>query len=268
MEKLLGSSPPALTVGPPRGPEDLAAFSTLYQEVFATLPGDSLTPRLLAALHAHSGLVIGAWEGRRPVGFVYSFLARTRAQEGHRLYQYSQVAAVAADRRGAGVGRALKQAQAGAALASGVDLVRWAFDPLRAANAHFNLDVLGATTHRYAPGYYGDAAAGRDQGLATDRLIVDWELPARARDQRDWPEAPVLPALAGHVVHGAEGRAYVTVPDSWPAPALFQPAEARQLQEEVGQGLSELFTAGYTAVSCRRIRPGTAAYLLVKDVRR
>ncbi|WP_411104232.1 hypothetical protein [Streptomyces sp. cmx-4-9] len=268
MEKLLGSSPPALNVGPPKGPEDLAAFSTLYREVFGTLPGDSLTPRLLAALHANSGLVIGAWEGRRPVGFVYSFLARAPADEGHRLYQYSQVAAVAADRRGAGVGRALKQAQADAALSCGVDLIRWAFDPMRAANAHFNLDVLGATTGRYAPGYYGDAAAGRDQGLATDRLIVDWDLPARPRDQRSWSDAPELPALAGQVMHGTDGRAFLTVPDSWPDPALFPPVEARRLQEKVGRALSDLFAAGFTAVSCRRIRPGTAAYLLVEDVRR
>jgi predicted GNAT superfamily acetyltransferase len=69
-------------------------------------------------------------------------------------------------------------------LARGIGHVRWTFDPLRTVNATLNIHRLGATSATYLPDYYGEMA-GINQGLASDRLLVDWDL-----------AAPVVAALA------------------------------------------------------------------------
>ncbi len=256
---LAPASPAGLVVRRVTGARELAAFAELYRHVFDdTVHG--INPRLLSAMNAHSGVVIGAWEGERPVGFAYGFLA----QEPHsgRLYLYSQAAGVARDRQNSRIGRVLKRAQADAALASGVTLMRWSYDPLKSRNAHFNLDVLGGRARLFIPDYYGE----EPHGLATDRLIVDWELAVPDRPRHDdWLTLPPAPPNLGHVIRTGDGRALLTVPDSWPDHGRFTQREARTLQGAVAAELTGLLADGFTAVSCRPVRPGQAAYLLVRE---
>ena len=47
------------------------------------------------------------------------------------------------------MGRALKLAQRDEALARGIDLIEWTFDPLEIKNAYFNIERLGAIVRRY-----------------------------------------------------------------------------------------------------------------------
>ncbi|MFE7777063.1 hypothetical protein ACFU5O_24860 [Streptomyces sp. NPDC057445] len=261
MEELtLAPAPPAgLVVRRAVGAGELVAFAELYRHVFDDA-AHGISPRLLSAMNTHSGVVIGAWEGERPVGFTYGFLAQ-EPQTG-RLYLYSQAAGVVADRRNSGVGRALKRAQAEAALSAGVTLMRWSYDPLKSRNAHFNLDVLGGRARVFIPDFYGE----EPHGLATDRLIVDWELavPAGSRYEQ-WRGLPPAPTEPGHVVRSGDGRALLTVPEDWPDHDRFTLREARTLQGAVAAELTGLLADGYAAVSCRRVRPGRSAYLLVRD---
>ena len=53
--------------------------------------------------------------------------------------------------------------------------MRWTFDPLRAVNAALNIDRLGAQSGTYLEDYYGEMA-GINSGMASDRLLVDWDL--------------------------------------------------------------------------------------------
>ena len=57
---------------------------------------------------------------------------------------------------------ALKLAEREAALAGGIELIEWTFDPLDAAIARFNFARLGVIVHRYE----GE----------TDRLVAEWHL--------------------------------------------------------------------------------------------
>ena len=81
------------------------------------------------------------------------------------------------------MGAQLKWAQRERALAEGRTFIKWTFEPMRARNAHFNLNRLGAVIREYAVNFYGtdyntsaaEKAAGVT-GFDSDRLFASWEL--------------------------------------------------------------------------------------------
>ena len=239
--------------------DELVAVDLLYRDVFGIRPDQAgMNLRLLIALSANSGHVLGAYDHDRLVGFGLSFLARDRT--AGRLYQYSQTVAVAADAQSRGVGRAVKQAQRSAALDDGIDLMRWTFDPMQARNAHFNLDVLGGRVRRVERDYYGAHAPGRDEGERTDRGIVDWELAVPARAAQ-WPEhVDVRPGQGRRLGE----RVVVGVPADWSAHRHRAGRDgAAHLRAATVDLLAAALADGLVAASCRRIDESRAAYLLV-----
>src|SRR6185295_8087868 len=60
------------------------------------------------------------------------------------------------------------------ALARGIRLIEWSFDPFEAKNAYFNLERLGAIVRSYVPNMYGARTSLLDGDLATDRCIAEW----------------------------------------------------------------------------------------------
>jgi predicted GNAT superfamily acetyltransferase len=81
------------------------------------------------------------------------------------------------------VGAQLKWAQRARALSEGREFIKWTFEPVRARNAHFNLNRLGVVVRTYAVNFYGtdyatnpsERAAG-PLGMDSDRLFASWEL--------------------------------------------------------------------------------------------
>jgi predicted GNAT superfamily acetyltransferase len=124
---------------------------------------------LMMVIQHEGGLVAGAFEGERLVGYVFGFPTREpHVQHSHRL-------AVHPDLRGKGLALSLKRYQRDWCLARGISLVRWTFDPLRHTNAHLNIGRLGAEVSTYHPDYYG-LMKGINAGLPSDRLRADWHL--------------------------------------------------------------------------------------------
>lgn len=99
-------------------------------------------------------------------------------------YLYSHQAGVLPAWQNRGIGRLLKYHQNRWAEKGGYRRIRWTFDPLRALNAHFNVGILGVELMAYYPDHYGGVESGLNGGLATDRLLVEWRVPApRPRPQ-------------------------------------------------------------------------------------
>lgn len=137
----------------------------------------------------HGGLVLGAFRPTgEAVGVSFAFLGRV----DDRLCLYSQLTGVVPGHQGAGIGARLKQTQWEFARASGLALLAWAFDPLQAGNARFNLHKLGATADQYLVDMYGPRTDHLNAGVPTDRLLVEWatgeSAPRRAVD--DWTSLP------------------------------------------------------------------------------
>jgi predicted GNAT superfamily acetyltransferase len=84
--------------------------------------------------------------------------------------------------RNAGIGRQLKLRQRDDAIARGIELIEWTFDPMQLKNAWFNIEVLGAIARRYVRNQYGISSSALQGGLPTDRLVAEWWVNAeRAR---------------------------------------------------------------------------------------
>ncbi|MER5600916.1 hypothetical protein [Streptomyces sp. NPDC002265] len=248
------------------GPLEMADCVALYERVMGLRPGDgSLNPRLLTALQHNSGLVLGAYLGDDLVGFTYSFLAREKATDGNdsRLYQYSQLAVVAHERQGLGIGRLLKLGQRERCLAEGTTLIRWAYDPMQTRNAHFNLDVLGAVVDSFKSAMYGTSGFGAATGESTDRFIVSWHLDDPARPAGTAPAAPPGGHHAGEMYHDGEDR-IVVLPDDWHRlRAETGPEHAARLRGRLSGTFARLLADRYAAVSCVRLPDGLAAYRFI-----
>jgi predicted GNAT superfamily acetyltransferase len=151
----------------------------LQRDVFG-LPDLEISPRrhLIVSREA-GGWTLAAFNEERLVGFVHH-LAAVR---GNEIFGYSHMMAVASDFQNRGVGAQLKWAQRARALAEGRDFIKWTFEPLRARNAHFNLNRLGVVIRDYALNFYGtdyvtnplEKAAGA-AGMDSDRLFANWQL--------------------------------------------------------------------------------------------
>src|SRR5262249_44861910 len=140
----------------------------------------------MASVQRVGGLVLGAFEDKQLIGFAFAFLGRL----GGRLVLRSQVTGVHPAQQSTGVGRLLKREQRRRAREMGLDAGAWGFDPLQAANAAFNLGVLGATARAYEEDMYGSRTDALNVGLATDRLIAEWETSGQPGGRTSgWPDA-------------------------------------------------------------------------------
>ena len=155
--------------------EELAACVDLQREVFA-LPEIEISPvRHLVVTRNAGGFTLGAYANEELVGFVLSVPAFLRGEKAF----YSHMTAVRASFQGSGIGARLKWAQRDRALALGVKSIKWTFEPVKARNAFFNLEKLGAIVTDYEENFYGvDYSTSADQkiGLASDRLFAEWRL--------------------------------------------------------------------------------------------
>jgi predicted GNAT superfamily acetyltransferase len=119
------------------------------------------------------GILVGAFdEDERMVGFVFSIVGMKHGRAMH----WSHMLGVLPEYRSSGLGRELKLAQRERALAAGVDLVEWTFDPLQAINAHLNFTRLGVVSDEYCRNVYGESTSTLHRGTPTDRLIVQWNI--------------------------------------------------------------------------------------------
>jgi predicted GNAT superfamily acetyltransferase len=159
--------------------EEYDACVKLQREAFG-LPDLEISPRRhLIVSRMAGGWTLGAFIDERLVGFVHHLAA----VNGDRIFGYSHMMAVALDYQNHGVGAQLKWAQRGRALSEGRDFIKWTFEPMRARNAHFNLNRLGVVIREYAVNFYGtdyvtnpaEKAVGL-KGLDSDRLFASWDL--------------------------------------------------------------------------------------------
>jgi predicted GNAT superfamily acetyltransferase len=188
------------------------------------------------------GQVLGAFVGDKMAGFV---LAYPGIRDG-KPYLHSHMAAVLPEFRDLGLGRMLKLAQREDALARGISLIEWTFDPLQARNAYFNLCRLGVVVRRYLIDVYGSTSSPLHAGLPTDRLVAEWYLDSQR----------VKDIVVGKSQSKSEAceRVPVVVDES----SVQGMVEAQQIARKRFQ---ELFAAGYVITSFER-SPGGGTYLL------
>ena len=226
--------------------EEFDACVRLQREVFG-LPDLEVSPRRhLIVVRTAGGFTLGAFLGGELAGFALQQVALY----GGRLGGYSHMAAVSERFQNRGLGARLKWAQRERTLREGRDLIKWTFDPMRARNAHFNLNRLGAVVRAYAVNYYGTdyhAAAGlrgETLGLASDRLFAEWELSSPRVEAVARGEQPPPPQ--------ADPAAAVEIPPDWDALVRDDADGAREELARVRAEFQRHFAAGLVCAGFER----------------
>ena len=152
--------------------EEMRACVALQKEVWNFSDADLIPLRMFVVASKVGGQVIAGFAGPQMVGFA---LAIPGFRDG-RSYFHSHMLAVREAYRNAGLGRRLKLFQRQEALARGIELMEWTFDPLEIKNAYLNIEKLGAIARRYSIDQYGITSSPLQGGLPTDRLVAEWWL--------------------------------------------------------------------------------------------
>jgi predicted GNAT superfamily acetyltransferase len=243
------------------GLAEFASCFDIQRAVWGSADAD-LTPLPLFVVAAETGgQVLGAFAGERMVGFTLALAGlHTKDKSGapsapyrepRRLkpFLHSHMTAVVDGWRDHGVGRQLKLFQRNDALARGIDLIEWTFDPLQIKNAYFNLVRLGAIARKFVHNMYGSFSSPLQGSLPTDRLIAEWRLnsprvrkavSARAGSKR-------TSADRGRVRGGKIVR--IRVPAELVSARNSQPDEALRMQAEIRQEFEHWLNLGYAATS-------------------
>ena len=263
--------------------EDFAQVVELERQIWG--PGyDEVVPVPILAVSVHrGGILIGAFDGERMIGFVYSLPG---IKDG-KATQWSHMAGVVAEYRSAGLGRTLKLLQRDRTLAMGLDLIEWTYDPLQAMNAHLNFSKLGVVAAEYAENIYGTSSSPLHQGNPTDRLVAEWWIRTPHVERRVTP-AGSLAWRAGGLADAARVNRTATSGEWLESVDVDLSLDARRLLVEIPMGFTDMlsrapelalawrictraifttyFARGYRAVDfslAREARKG--AYLLARD---
>ncbi len=138
---------------------------------------------LITAVH-NGGLVLGAFEEEKLIGFLFGFPGLEGTPDGPRPKHCSHMMGILPDHRDSGAGFALKRAQWQMVRHQGLDHITWTYDPLLSRNAHLNIAKLGAVCTTYRRAEYGEMRDGINAGLPSDRFQVDWWINTRRVETR------------------------------------------------------------------------------------
>jgi predicted GNAT superfamily acetyltransferase len=191
---------------------------------------------ILTVTVMRGGILIGAFDEPRMVGFVHSIAG---LKDGKPM-QWSHMLGVIDEFRSFGVGRWLKLLQRERALAMGLDLIEWTYDPMQAMNAHLNFAKLGVIAQEYDENVYGESQSPLHRGNPTDRFVAEWNIrePHVAR-RIDAREVTVRAADVADAPHVNAAR---------PAGDLHECAEvdlkvdARRVVVEIPMGFTEMLS--------------------------
>ena len=151
--------------------EEFTEAVRLQQQIWGFEEIELLPVRLFVVATKVGGHAFGAFDDGKMVGFC---LAIPGLKSGGTTYLHSHMLGVMPQYRNAGVGRMLKMEQRKDAIARGIELIEWTFDPLEIKNAYFNMERLGAIVRRYVFNQYGTTSSHLHSGMPTDRCVAEW----------------------------------------------------------------------------------------------
>ncbi len=225
-----------------RGIEEMDTCVELQRRVWGERDLEIVPYTVFLVAARTGGQVLCAFHGEEMIGFTF---AMPGVRDG-KAFLHSHMTAVLEEYRDRGVGRRLKLLQRGDALARGVGMVEWTFDPLATRNAHFNLDLLGAIVRRSVRNAYGVTSSPMHRGLPTDRLTAEWHLDSpRVREVLEG-RAPAPQGQVGEIVvpENIEDRKAVSI------------ADVAQIQDRVMSEFEAWFARGYAAIGTARSQQG------------
>lgn len=154
--------------------DEYKACVALQEETWGVGFSERVPTAILKVAQSLGGVAAGAFgPGGRLDGFVFGL---TGLDDSGDVVHWSDMLAVRPGAGGSGLATRLKAFQRIRVMERGVRRMLWTFDPLRARNAHLNLNKLGAVVREYRPDMYGDTDSALHRGIGTDRFLALWLL--------------------------------------------------------------------------------------------
>jgi len=201
---------------------DYQACVELQKDTWGRNFSDVVPLSILKITQKAGGIAAGAFS---PAGDLLGFVYGLAGWADRRPFHWSHMLAVARQARDLGLGTRLKLFQRELLLPTGVEEVRWSFDPLEARNAHLNFNHLGAEAAEYVENLYeGEEGSELFAGIGTDRFILSWKIASgrveraladrRAGAEEPFRDAPVANpgAAAGDLPEALRVR--IEIPES------------------------------------------------------
>ncbi len=251
--------------------DELSAVEALQRVVWDD-PTAVIYRNMLISLTRNGGILLGAFDGPRLVGFALGYLG-TENQDSARpamanLKLVSQRMAVLPEYRNRGIGFELKLAQRQYAVRQGIRLITWTFDPLQSRNAYLNIHKLGAIVRDYWRDYYGTQPSPQVSLGSSDRALVEWWVTNNRVEQRingkrggltleQYTSANAIvlnPSRWGHngypqpggIAHSSAGMmALVEIPNDYDAIVKDDPALGRAWRQHSREILEQALASGY-----------------------
>ncbi len=261
------------------------AVQRVQQACWGFEHGEGLYPPMLLTAAQNGGVVLIAQDPQgKVIAYLFGYLGRA---PGGPLKLCSQTMGVLPAYRNVGVATALKLAQRERALAQGLPLITWTYDPLEASNARLNLHKLGGVARTYKRNVYGEHFGELNKGIPSDRLLAEWWLESERVERRvkgvghrpkraDWVEVTQVrhrqgrPHLVAQDLSCEQGEVWVEIPSDFQALKQADMGLARDWRAKTRAIFKGYFGRGYVAVDFVTRsgggKAGQPGYLLRRDV--
>ena len=228
--------------------EEFEDIFEMQRTIWNYADSELIPMRFLAVVAKVGGHIFGAYDGARMIGFCFAIPG---IKPDARPYLHSHMLGVLPEYRNAQIGRRLKLRQREDALARGIGLIEWTFDPLELKNAFLNIEKLGAVVRVYKENQYGMTTSPLHGGLPTDRCTAEW-----------WLDSPRVHAiLEGAGYTPAVGAERIAYPVEMAAIRRDEGSRAREIQRSNAQLFLDAFGRGLAVTGFARTE-SEGAYLL------
>jgi predicted GNAT superfamily acetyltransferase len=197
-----------------------------------------LPVRFLVVVSRIGGHVFGAYHGAEMIAFCFAIPGIKPTGQS---YLHSHMLGVLPAFRNTGIGRRLKLRQREDALARGIELIEWTFDPMELKNAFLNIEKLGAIVRRYNQNQYGHTASPLHGGLPTDRCYAEW-----------WIDSPRVRQILAGESHATSAVERIGYPAGIARIRRDDAAQARAIQKANGEKFRRAFEQGLAATGFER----------------
>ncbi len=230
-------------------PDEVFGISSVIDSAWGMPDIGSAFRDAVKAMRYHGGLVLGAYDASKMIGFSFSF----PGYKNGKVYLYSHMTGVRKERKYSGIGLKIKEFQKNWAISNGYDLIAWTFDPVRSLNAYFNIAKVGAISRTHLVNFYGTMDDSLNSGLQSNRIVAEWWIKSeRRKPSGDVSLSLQTDAPVREIPDSIHGEVTIEIPLDFDSIVRNSKEEAAKMKHKLSSYLTHLFAHGFVIINVYR----------------